>query len=217
MEGLIGEFILRISPLMNEYGAWGVFFISLIEEIVVPLPSSFVLLAAGFFLVPAGASFGGAALDSVLKIAIPGGIGLTIGSGVIYALAYLGGEPAIERWGKWFGISWPKVEKIQKKFTKTFWDELLVFGFRAVPIFPQSLASLACGLIRYPPRAFFTATLLGTIARAFLMGMFGWSLGEAYVEYSNEIGNIGWWIAAGTVALSAGFIAYLILKKRKVL
>lgn len=217
MGDFINEFILRISPLISEYGAWGVFFVSLIEEIIVPIPSSFILLAAGFFLLPVGEPFTQVLMDSLFKIVIPGSIGLTLGSVVIYMVGYLGGEPAILKWGKWFGVSWKEVEGVQKNITRGFWDEVLILGSRTLPILPQSLISFVCGVIRYPPHPFIVMTFFGTVIRTFFLSLLGWSFGEAYVLYSSELSSIGNWIIAILAILIVAFIAYRILKKRKVL
>lgn len=190
---IIHEFILRVSPLIQEYGAWGVFLVSFVEEIIVPIPSSFILLAAGFFLLPVTATLSEVMVQSIWLVVIPGSLGLTLGSLVVYSVAYLGGESVIKSWGKWFGVSWTDVEKMQAKFTNSHWDEIIIFGLRTVPIVPHVLLSLACGLVRYPIRAFFLTALFGTMIRAFLMSILGWYLGEAYVSYSENISVIGNW------------------------
>lgn len=217
MDGIINDFILRISPLIIEYGAWGVFFVSLFEETISPVPSSFILLAAGFFLLPTGVPFDHLLFDSVLKIMIPGGLGLTIGLMLSYALAYFGGEPAILRWGKWIGISWNDVERVKKRFTGTFWDELFLFGTRIMPFIPHTIISVAFGVIRYPVRSFFIMTLLGTMLRALLLGLLGWSLGGAYATYSDEFSLVGSWVLTGIAVIVVFFVVYRILKKRKIL
>lgn len=190
---IIHEFILRVSPLIHEYGAWGVFLVSFIEEIIVPIPSSFILLAAGFFLLPVTASLGEVALQTLWLVVLPGSLGLTLGSLVVYSVSYLGGEPAVKSWGKWLGVSWEDVEKMQSKFSKSHWDEVALFGLRTIPIVPHVLLSLACGLVRYPVRAFVLTTLFGTMVRAFTMSILGWYLGEAYVSYSENITAVGDW------------------------
>ena len=213
----INEFILRISPLIIAYGAFGVFIASFVEEIIVPIPLSFILLSAGFFLLPATGSFEQVVLDAFLKIGIAGGLGLTLGSGVLYAVAYIGGEPAIEKWGRWFGVSWHDIGRVQSKITNSYWDEILLLISRMIPIIPHSVVSIACGVIRYPPKAFFITTFIGFTVRAFLMGLLGWSLGEAFVAYSEGVSSLGGWVAFVFALIFAGFLAFRILRKRKVL
>ncbi len=214
MNQIIQEFVLRVSPLIHTYGALGVFVVSVIEEIIAPIPSSFILLGAGFFLLPASESMSEVLFNALIKIVIPGGLGLAVGSMFLYSFAYIGGEPAIKKWGRWVGVSWGDVERMESRLTKSYWDEFILFAIRTVPIAPQALVSLVCGIIRYPMRNFFVTTLLGGMLRSFLMGLLGWYLGEAYIAYSDNITTFATWIGwviLGIIVISA---VYLYLKKR---
>jgi len=191
----------------------GVFFISVIEEIIAPIPSSFILLGAGFILLPASGQFGDVLFQALIKIVIPGGLGLAVGSMFVYSFAYIGGEPAIRKWGKWFGISWRDVEKMESRLTKSYWDEFVLFILRTIPIAPQVVISLVCGIIHYPMRSFFFTTLLGGMVRAFLMGLLGWYLGEAYIAYSENISTFGAWIFWILLAIAIIFGVYFYIKK----
>ncbi len=218
---MINELIAQVVPFIEHYGIWGVFFLSIIEEVVAPIPSSFALLAAGFFLLPAMESTESVLIQAIVKVVIPGGLGLAIGSMFIYSLTYLGGEPFVKRWGRWFGISWNDIEKINRRFKTKHADEWIVFGLRALPIVPNILVSAVCGLIRYPVKSFFVLTFLGSAVRAFLMGMLGWSLGEAFIIYADQISEFSNQIFVGIgVFAVALFIVFFIrrkLKKSKVL
>ncbi|MCX6788783.1 MAG: VTT domain-containing protein [bacterium] len=204
---MFNELISQITPLIQHYGAWGVFFISAIEEIIVPIPSSFSLLAAGFFLVPVGAALGDSMLVLILKVVIPAGLGFAIGSLFPYALAYLGGEPIINRWGKWIGVSWKDVEKINRFFNGTYKDELVLVGLRSIPVVPSGLISVACGVVRYPIKHFFLTTFFGSALRSFFMGLLGWSLGEAFVIYADQISEFGMYV----VYIVTGLVAILVV------
>ncbi len=215
MDGIIHELIIRLSPFIAEYGALGVFVISVIEEIFVPIPSSFILLAAGFFLLPAAAPFSEVFVDAIYKIVIPGGIGLALGSMFVYALAYLGGEPAIRAWGKWLGISWADVERFKGRFRQSYWDEVTIFGLRSIPIVPHVLISAGCGAIKYPPRNFFILSLFGSMVRAFVMGLLGWSLGEAYLTYSDSLSAFTSWIFVGFGIIAVALLGWWLVRSLK--
>lgn len=210
---MISDLITYITPFIQHYGAWGVFVISIVEEIIAPIPSSFALLGAGFFLLPSIDSFGSVVIQSIYKVVIPGGLGLAIGSMFIYALTFLGGEPFVRKYGKWFGIVWNDVEKISKKMEKVRADEWIVFGLRAIPIMPNVVVSAFCGLIKYPAKKFFILTFLGSALRAFLMGILGWSLGEAYVIYADQIEEFGSYVAYGCAGIFVLWVAYFFIKK----
>lgn len=212
---VIHELILRLTPLIVEYGALSVFAISVIEEIIVPIPSSFILLAAGFFLLPFGGSFVDLLPDLFYRVVIPGGIGLALGSMFVYALAYLGGEPAVRRWGGWLGITWEDVEAFKKRFRKSYWDEVTIFSLRSIPIVPHVIISAACGGIKYPPQNFFILSALGSMVRAFTMGLIGWYLGEAYLEYSDSLSNITSWALLGIGLMTIIVFVWWLIRKRK--
>lgn len=207
MESLIQS----ITPLVETYGVLGVFFLSLIEEIVAPIPSSLVLMAAGFFLIPHGLSFGAAVPLALLEVVLPASMGLTLGALFIYSVAYLGGKPLIVRWGKLFGVTWEKLERAEARFTAGRADEALIFALRAVPVTPNFLVSAVCGLVRYPMKEFILLTFLGSVVRAFLMSFIGWSVGSAYVLYAERISVLTnvILVAVGILAISVALILFL--------
>lgn len=217
---MFNELIAQITPVIQHYGAWGVFITAFIEEIL-PIPSTFSFLAAGFFLLTAGESFGFIALQSIPTIVIPGALGLAVGSVFIYSVTYLGGEPFIRKWGKWFGIQWHDVEKMNRFFRGHWTDELILFVLRALPIFPNVVISAITGILKYPFRKQLVITFLGSCVRAFLLGILGWSLGEAFVVYADQISEIGNYALYAFGGIIAIILVYLFvrrqLKKRKVI
>lgn len=208
------DLISQITPFIEEYGVFGVFFLSIIEEIVIPIPSSLPLLAAGFFLLPASAGFLETLFRAIYEIAIPGAFGLTLGGLFGFSIAYIGGEVAIKKWGKWLGVSWSSVEKAKNKFSGGISDEFLILSLRTLPFVPNVLISLACGLIKYPTKRFIFLTFIGSVLRALLMSMFGWSLGGAYAVYASKISQIGIYSAEIIGALFVLLIVYALAKKK---
>jgi membrane protein DedA with SNARE-associated domain len=206
--------IQAITPLVETYGVLGVFFLSLIEEIVAPVPSALALMAAGFFLIPHGLSFGEIAIPALLQVILPASVGLTLGSLFIYSVAYLGGKPLIMRWGKLFGITWEKLERAEARFTKGRADEAIIFTLRAVPVTPNFLISAVCGLVRYPVKAFIVLTFLGGVVRAILMGFVGWSVGAAYVQYAEQFSTLANLIAVLVIALLAVAALFLLIRRK---
>jgi len=210
---MLTDLITYITPLIQHYGAWGVFVISIVEEVIAPIPSSFALLGAGFFLLPAYDSFSSVLFQSIFKVVIPGGLGLAIGSMFIYALVYLEGEPIIRKYGKWFGVHWSDIEKIDSKMKKGKAEEWILFALRALPIVPNIAISAMCGLIKYPVKRYFLITFLGSALRAFLMGILGWSLGEAYVIYAKQIEEFGGYVLYGFIGIFVIWILYFFIQK----
>lgn len=206
--------IQTITPLVETYGVLGVFFLSLIEEIVAPVPSALALMAAGFFLIPQGLPFGDIVLPALLQVILPASVGLTLGSLFIYSVAYLGGKPLIIRWGKLFGITWEKLERAEARFTKGGADEAIIFVLRAVPVTPNFLISAVCGLVRYPVKEFIALTFFGGVVRAILMGFLGWSVGAAYIQYATQLSSLANLIAISILFILAVFVLVLLVKRK---
>mgnify|MGYP001605554549 FL=1 len=101
---MIAKLISNIELIGQTYGALGVFFAAVLEEIIAPIPSSLVAMFAGFFLLPVNENIIGVISSAIFTVAIPMSIGISVGSLVPFALAYFGGKPAILKWVKWFGI-----------------------------------------------------------------------------------------------------------------
>ncbi|MFY9463101.1 MAG: VTT domain-containing protein [Candidatus Sungiibacteriota bacterium] len=212
---MIAQLISMIELIMREYGAVGVFFAALLEEIIAPIPSSLVAMFAGFFLLPADKNIVGVLPAAIFTVAIPMSIGISIGSLVVFALAYFGGKPIILKWGKWFGIEWASIEKFEAKLAKGRADELVLFGARALPIVPSVAISAWCGMIRYPVRTFLLITLLGSFVRSFIMAIIGWQVRDAYIFFADVISQIETFIFAGIIGASALFLFYSWKKRRK--
>lgn len=210
------SFIASLSNLAAAYGSAGVLVIAFLEEILAPVPSLLSFMGAGFLVLPKSGEFGLVMWDALVKVALPAGIGLSLGAAIVYGVCYAGGEPFIRRAGRWFGLRWETIENLRERLAKSRIDELIVFSLRVIPFFPSVVVSAACGIIRYPFSKFLILTFFGGSLRAFLMGLLGWSLGEAYAAYASEFGNVLVWsgIAVLAILIISGGI-YLGFRRRK--
>lgn len=184
---MIEQAILYSQSIIVAYGAWGVFLATLIEEVVAPIPSALVPLAAGFFLLPPDASFALIGLEAFFLVAVPVTVGMSLASGALYALAYYGGKPIIERYQRFTGLSWRDIEKIERKMTKGRRDEITLFMLRLIPVIPGFALSGFCGVVRYPFGRFIGITLVSSAIRAFALALLGWQAGEYYLKYLDVI------------------------------
>lgn len=194
------------------HGSLAVFFIGIIEELIFILPSAIVFLAAGFFLIPENISFSLALSEAFFKIGAPAGAGVAIGSLFIYGLVYWGGKPMFQKYGRYIGLTWDEIERASQRFTAGYLDELLLFLFRALPIFPISVVSAACGLVRIPWQKFMFYTFLGAFVRAGTSALIGWGVGKEYAVYAAQFEAVERY---GLIVLIAvGLLIYFWLKKR---
>ena len=141
--------IKTIESLIISNTSLTVFLGCILEQIIVPIPASLIVLSSTF-LVLKGTSFSLAALGTLfIKIVIPASLGITLGSLVYYFLAYKLGMPFIERTSKYLGVSVEDVEDVGKKVDESYYDEIFIFMARCVPVIPSIAVNLFCGLIKY--------------------------------------------------------------------
>lgn len=211
---MIESFIHYIQISLLPLGSAGVFIAAIIEEVIAPIPSVFVLTSAGFFLIENHAWTFATFQKILFIIAIPGAAGITLGSLLVYGIGYGAGKPLLERWGSYFGISWNEVEKMERRFEKGYSDEMTLFLVRAIPIIPSVVISTFCGLIRLPIKEYLLFSFLGTIVRAFILGVIGWQVGGVYSRFAAAVSSIENAIFVAVGIAGASFIAYRYARKR---
>lgn len=214
---MIEYFVVYIQSIISAYGAWGVFLATLIEEVIAPVPSPLVSLAAGFFLLPTSISFAEALFRAAFVIALPVSVGISIGSALVYALGFFGGKPVIEKSKRWTGVAWHDIEKLEARLTRGTGDEITLFILRVLPIVPGAALSGFCGVVRYPFKKFLGITFFGAFLRAFALGLIGWQVGELYATYVDVISKFEKYLFFGVIILLLLFLgAYYITKKIRV-
>jgi membrane protein DedA with SNARE-associated domain len=210
---MIEGFIAYLQVVIVAYGAWGVFLATLLEEIIAPLPSPIVSLAAGFFLITSDVAIIEALWRALFLIALPVAIGVVIGSSVVYALGFFGGKPFIEKNKKWLGIEWKNIEDVENRLMQGRGDEVTLFVLRLLPIVPGVAISVFGGIVRYPFKKFIVITFLGSLIRAFVLGLIGWQVGEVYAVYAHRIDQIEKYLLAGALFLLVVYAVFYMMRK----
>ncbi len=205
---------LAITPLLETYGVLGVFLASITEEIIAPIPSSVVVLSAGFLLTN-GADLQQATIIVLLKIMLPASLGITLGSLFPYYLARLGGAIAIDKFGWLLGVRSASLKRAEEWFAKHKSDEILLFLVRTIPVIPSVIIGLFCGLVRMPVGEFLLYSFLGSLIRTFILGMIGWWAGRAYLELADRIGRIEDIVLAVVVIAGIGAAIYFWRRMRR--
>jgi len=209
---MIQSFITFIEQVVIPYGALGVFFAEVIEEIIVPIPSALVLFTAGFVLLKDLVGFE-LLRNLIFVIAIPGALGLTLGSTFVYYLSYYGGKPFIEKYGRYLGISWQEILDFDEKMNKSVYDEYLFVFVRIIPIVPSSLITVFAGVTRMPIRKYLTLTFIGSIIKAAVYAYVGYQVGELYYVYAEKISKYESVGLSIIILVVASFFSYRIYKK----
>jgi len=210
---MISRFVEFLQDIVLEYGMFGLFAAEVIEEVIVPIPSSAVMMSAGFFFLGGEALNAGSVQELILEIAIPLSLGLTVGSLFVYGITFWLGRFSIEKWGRYLGVSWGDIERVQGYMGRGYRDEVLFILLRALPLVPSVAVNAFCGLTRMPIVKYVGLTLVGGFVRAVIMGFVGWQAGGVYFEYASVIDRVEDVVLAVIVAAFLGFVAYRIIKR----
>ncbi len=193
-------------------GSLSIFLGGIIEEIIVPIPSPLVSMAGGAFLIVQGENIFFALLR---RVALPFSLGATIGSSLVYLVAYFGGEFLVNKMKKYLGFSWKTVEKVRDKFIKGSGDEIAITLLRVIPIVPVSLISAVCGAVQIGWKTFYFYTFLGLIGRSLILGFLGWQAGATFEALAAGIDKIESLVFVLLFILMAGLLGLGYLKRDK--
>ncbi len=158
-------------------GYAGLALIMAVETIFPPIPSEVVLPLAGYEVSRGQLTFVLALLAATL--------GATVGSLALYALARLGGLPAIMRFRRVLRVSEADIEKADAWFDAR--GTKIVFFGRMVPG-ARSLVCIPAGLSEMPLRTYLLATVAGSaLWNAALLGI-GMAIGSEYERVGDYVG-----------------------------
>lgn len=148
-------------------GAIIILWSSFLNELVAFFPYAVVLSGQLLFL---KSSLSLALIAKLLVfVAVPVGVGTTLGTLPAYGLSYYGGKPAIEKFGKYLRLSWPNVEKVASKFKGTWYDEIIFLAIQSTPLLPFLPVSVAAGILRMRLLPYFILTFIGATIRMMIM------------------------------------------------
>lgn len=205
---MIAGVVDYLDILINSFGVWGVLGASFLEEIIFFLPSPVVMISSGFFILegPISPDF---FFVLFIMIAIPYAIGVTVASFLFYGALYFLGEKAVQRWGRWFGVSWKDIEKLKIKMRKNNYEKITLFSLRVVPVVPSAVLASICGFIKMRITTYTLISLAGVFVRTSIFAFLGWFLGETYRRYAEKIGEIESLIGYVFLFLFISFIIFV--------
>ena len=140
--------------------------ISFVNELLAVFPYVVVLAGQLFFLQD---SLTVAMLAKLLVfVAVPVGLGGTLGVIPLYFLSYYGGKPIINKYHKYLRFKWEDVEKVNGYFRGRWYDEVVFLILRTIPVFPSFPVTIAAGVLRMRFMPYLVLTMVGLIVRMML-------------------------------------------------
>lgn len=182
----------------------------LVEEVIAPIPSPFVMAAVGTAAFAQSKSF-----LALVWLAVVGSAGKTIGAWFIYFVADKMEDILIPRFGKFLGVSHEDVEGIGKKMKGNWKDGLILFALRALPIVPSSPVSAVCGLIKVKIKMYLAATFFGNCIRNLFYIYVGYAGLSAYESMLNGLDNIESLVQTGIFAILALCVVWIYWKRHQ--
>lgn len=182
----------------------------LIEEIIAPIPSPFVMAAVGSAAFAQNRDF-----LSLLMLAILGSLGKTLGAWVIYIIADKLEDIIVPRFGKFLGVSHQEIEGIGKHFKGGWKDDLILFVLRALPIVPSSPVSAVCGIIKINIRTYLVSTFLGNIPRNLIYIYLGYSGISAYQSILSGMDNMESVVQVIIFSILVGLVGWFYYKRHQ--
>lgn len=162
---------------------------TIIEEILAPIPSPFVMTATGSI-----AQAQGRALAYLIVIAILGAAGRVVGAIFLYVISDIAEDIIFGKLGKFFGVSHEDIEKIGSRFEGTSKDFVTLSILRSIPVMPSSPLSIVCGIIKLDLKTFAAGTFLGSIVRNLFflyIGFTGLAASESFMEGIDSLETVG--------------------------
>lgn len=172
-----------VIRLVDWGGYAAVFLLSLMETLVLPMPSEVILPIAGM-----RAANGPLELSAVIAASTAGSM---TGNMIWYLAARsldLGRLHAfVDRHGRWFGLAWHEVEFVQRLFAR--WGPGLACSGRLLPLV-RTLVSIPAGLARMRPATYLVWSTIGTAAFASALVGAGYYAGERFARIEEIAGPV---------------------------
>jgi membrane protein DedA with SNARE-associated domain len=169
----IGGFALSTISLL---GYAGIFFLMMLESMVVPVPSEFVMPFAGFLVAQGNFNF--------ILVIIASSLGSITGSLIFYYIGKTGGHTLVEKYGKYVLVDTEDIKKTEAWFNKR--GELTIFIARLIPVV-RHLISLVAGVGKMNVRKFTLYTTLGATLWNGILTYLGFILGQHWNEVSQYV------------------------------
>ncbi|MEM4051567.1 MAG: DedA family protein [Thermoplasmata archaeon] len=167
----ISEIVIAlIIDFLAKYGYTAIFFLMMLESMMLPIPSEVIIPFGGFL-----AYKGYLNIYGVITAATLGGV---VGSYIAFLIGYYGGRPFILKYGKYMLIDKENLNRAEKWFNK--YGRISVFTTRLVPVI-RTFISLPAGIAKMKTSLFLFYTFLGSLIWSIFLGILGYLLKKRWI------------------------------------
>ncbi len=171
--------------VISTIGYLGVFFLMVMESMVVPIPSELVLPFAGFLI-----SRGDFTFTSVM---IASSLGSIVGSLISYYMGKYGGNAFVIKYGKYVLLDVEDLNKAERWFEKR--GQYTIFISRFIPVV-RHLISIPAGIGKMDLKRFTLYTIVGASMWNFILVYAGYLLGEHWARIKHYSEPVSLTVAA---------------------
>jgi membrane protein DedA with SNARE-associated domain len=191
-----------IESILEQFGAFGVGTLMLLENVFPPIPSELVMPWAGYSVSQGQFSF--------IAVVIAGSIGSFVGAYAWYWVARRIGKERLATWvdkhGAWLTISRNDIDQVDRWFER--WGAAAVLLCRLIPGL-RTLISVPAGFADMPPAKFSAYTAIGTVAWTALLAVIGLWLGKNYGDLAGPLS----WVSSGVIAVMLAIWVYRLVQQ----
>jgi membrane-associated protein len=155
-----------MEAILLTYKYWLILPLAIIEGPIVAMAAAFL------------ASTGVLNIQIVYGLALAGDI---IGDILYYTLGRYGGEPLIDKYGRYIKVTQESVEKVKQKYftkQKSLWQVITISKAMQAP---SSIILVICGLTGVNFREFFVITTVANIVKVLFFVLIGFYFGRGYM------------------------------------
>jgi membrane protein DedA with SNARE-associated domain len=176
----MADWVIR---LIDSTGYVGIYLLMLLETVFPPIPSEVIMPVAGLRAANGPMSLGG--------VIASGTAGAMTGNLFWYLVARWIGvgrlKRFIDRRGRWLGLDWCDVERIEKLFGR--FGSWVVFVARMLPT-ARTMISVPAGFLRMHLASFFAWSALGTAMWSGVLALAGYGLGVQFGQVERIVGPV---------------------------
>ncbi|MFG0266105.1 MAG: DedA family protein [Rhodopirellula sp. JB055] len=193
-----------IESILEQFGAFGVGMLMLVENVFPPIPSELVMPWAGYSVSQGQSSF--------LAVVASGSVGAFVGAYAWYWVARRIGKERLATWvdkhGAWLTISRDDIDQVDRWFED--WGAAAVLLCRLIPGL-RTLISVPAGFAEMPPAKFSACTAIGTVAWTALLAVIGLWLGKNYGDLAGPLS----WVSSGVIAAMFSVWIYRLVRQHR--
>ena len=202
-----------MTSWLAHYGVFAIFILMAIDA-VFPAASELVMVYGGALASGAlvhelnVAGWHTTGLPAYLVVVVAGVAGYQLGAIVGWWIGFRGGQPFVERYGRWLHLSRERLDRAERWFER--WDAWAVLLGRVTPV-ARSFVSIPAGLFESPFGRYNILTLLGNAVWCLALAAAGWALGSSWHSFDHAFRYVEILVVVGILAAGA----YLVLRRRR--